>query len=174
MVARVRPPTPISDEDLEHIGRDNPGWKVELVAGTIQMVPTGYESSVQNAHLIALLYMWGVEHGYSVTESNGGYKLPNNDVLVPDVAMISKQRAAMLTPKEREKFCPLIPDVVVELASKSDSLPAARRKCERWHREGVRYVVLIDEQSAEYWGEALADFPALDSLVRGLPSAKRS
>ncbi len=56
MVARVHPPTPISDEDLERIGRDNPCWKVELIGGTIQMVPTGFESGVRNTRLTSLLY----------------------------------------------------------------------------------------------------------------------
>lgn len=169
MVARVHLGTPISDEELMRVGRENPGWKVELVDGAIQMVPTGFESGIRNARLTAMLTSWGAEHGYLVTDSSTGYKLANKDVLAPDCALVGRARADALTPEQRATFCPLAPDVVAELVSKSDSYADARRKCERWYRDGVAYVVLLDpERGAEAWGESPSEFPAPDALLAAI------
>lgn len=166
MVARVDLHRPISDEELTRIGQENPGWKVELVDGAIQMVPTGFESGLQNMRLGAFVYAWATEHDYLATESSTGYKVRNHDVLSPDVALVAKSRVATLTAAQRKSYCPLVPDVVIELASKSDSHQAVRRKCERWHRDGAHYVVLIDpDGGSEEWGDPPPEFPDLSALL---------
>jgi Uma2 family endonuclease len=49
----------------------------------------------------------------------------------------------------------------VELASPSDSRRRLREKCERWHRDGAVFVVMIDpkHETVETWGTPL---PSLD------------
>jgi Uma2 family endonuclease len=168
MFATVRLPAPISDFDLYRIGEENPGWKVELVDGAIYMTPTGLQSGRQNARLTGFLLAWADAYDYTATDSSTGYKLPNGNVLYPDGALVRNARLETLTQAQLDAYCVLLPDVVVELASKSDSLTAARKKCERWHREGVQYVILLDpkNRAAESWGDPPANFPEPESVLR--------
>ncbi|MGH7737700.1 MAG: Uma2 family endonuclease [Candidatus Tyrphobacter sp.] len=154
------------------ISRENPGWKVELVDGDIQMTPpAGFRGSRHNSRITALLDAWGEQHNYAVTDSSGGYKLPGGSVLSPDAGLVLSERLANLTSEQQDEFCTLVPDVVIELASPSDSRATLRRKCERWHREGVGYVVLLDpDREPESWGQAPRDFLSLASFVEAIGS----
>ena len=166
MVARVDPRRAVSDEELIQISRQNPGWQVELVGGFIEMVPTGLEGGFQSLDIGAFLREWANSHGYRAADSSTGFRLPNNDVLSPDVALLPRERLARLTMDERKKFGTIVPDVVVELVSESDSLAALRRKCERWRREGAGYVVLLDPpEGVETWGTAPQDFPTAATIL---------
>lgn len=172
LVATARVRLPVSDEDLRRIGEENPGWKVELVDGAIEMTPVLTESGRQNAKLTYLLFVWGERHGFEAFDSSTGFRVSKRDVLVPDSALIRKKRWAALSQKERESYTTLVPDVVVELASKSDSREAARQKCKRWHKKGAAYVILLDPKagSVQTWGAPPDDFPRpetlLDEIVR--------
>lgn len=155
------------------ISRENPGWKVELVDGAIEVTPpAGFRGSRENSKITALLDAWGEQHGYAVTDSSGGYKLPGGSVLSPDAGLVLLERLANLSPEQQDEFCTVTPDVVLELVSPSDSHPTLRRKCEHWHREGVGYVVLLDPNRApEAWGEPPRGFPSLETLMEAIARA---
>ena len=86
--------------------------------------------------------------GY-ITGADGGYIMPNGDVLIPDVAFISKARLVELP--DREALIP--PDLAVEVKSPTDRKPAMRRKAKRYLEMGTRRVWLVfpDEQSVEVY-----------------------
>jgi len=172
MVARLEMHRAVSDEELMQISRQNPGWQVELVGGFIEMVPTGLEGGFQSLDIGAFLHEWANSHGYRAADSSTGFRLPNNDVLSPDVALLSRERLAKLTVDERKKFGTIAPDVVVELVRESDSLSVLRRKCERWHREGAGYVVLLDPpEGVEMWGTPPPDFPTSATILEAITRA---
>jgi Uma2 family endonuclease len=159
MRATVRTDTFISDAELYRIGEDNPGWNVERIDGGVVMSPTNTRTEVINVKIIVALAAWGERHGFVVLGSSGGLKLANNDVLSPDGALIAAERWKSAPAEARDGYSSLIPDVIVELASPSDSRPRLREKCLRWHHGGARFVVLIDPQDAivETWGTPLPD-----------------
>jgi Uma2 family endonuclease len=161
MRATVRTDTFISDAELARIGEDNPGWNVERIDGGVVMSPTDFRTELINARLGAALLVWGDAHGYLAFGSSGGLKLPNNDVLSPDGGLVSRDRWESAPEELREGYARLSPDMIVELASPSDSRPRLREKCERWHRDGAQFVVMIDPQNdtVETWG---APLPGLD------------
>jgi Uma2 family endonuclease len=68
--------------------------------------------------LTALLVRWAAAHRYLATDSSTGFKV-RNDVLSPDGALPSNERYATLAPQEREPYAPIVPNVAIELASKS-------------------------------------------------------
>jgi Uma2 family endonuclease len=49
-------------------------------------------------------------------DSSTGFTLPNKADRSPDVSWVEKSRWSALTPEQREKFIPLCPDFVIELA----------------------------------------------------------
>ena len=76
--------------------------------------------------------------GY-VTGADGGYIMPNGDVLIPDVAYISKERM----PAEPQREAPVPPDLAVEVKSPTDSKRQMRKKAERYLDNGARMVWLV-------------------------------
>jgi Uma2 family endonuclease len=159
MRATVRTDRFISDAELYRIGEDNPGWNVERIDGGVEMSPTNTWSGVINARLTGALLAWGDRHGYLALDSSTGVKLPNNDVLCPDGALISLARWNGASEEAREGYSPLVPDLIVELASPSDVRLRLREKCRRWLRDGVTFVVMIDPEdgTVETWGTPLPD-----------------
>jgi Uma2 family endonuclease len=159
MRATVRTDTFISDAELERIGEDNPGWNVERIDGGVVMSPTNFPTELINSRLSVALIEWGDRHGYLGFGSSGGLKLPNNDVLSPDAGLLSRDRWDSAPAEIREGYSRIVPELIVELASPSDSRRRLRDKCERWHRDGAQFVVMIDPQNGtvETWGTPLPD-----------------
>lgn len=100
----------------------------------------------------ALLGQWVVAHkdlgvGF---DSSGGFRLPDTSMRAPDAAWVRMERWQQLSIKEQEKFAPLTPDFVIEIRSKSDSLPELNNKMLKWTANGCRLAWLIDplEQKA--------------------------
>lgn len=159
MRATVRTDTFISDAELERIGDDNPGWKVERNDGGVVMSPTNFPTELVKLRLAMALGTWADAHGYLAFGSSGGLKLSNGDVLSPDGGLLSRERWDAASPEVRKGYSRIVPDVIVELASPSDSRRRLREKCARWHRDGARFVVMIDpeDESVETWGTPLPD-----------------
>ena len=159
MRATVRTDTFISDAELYRIGEDNPGWNVERIDGGVVMSPTNIRTDLINMRLGAAMLAWGDRHGYLALGSSGGLKLANNDVLSPDGGLIARDRWDAAPEELRDGYSRLVPDVIVELASPSDSRSRLREKCERWHRDGARFVVMIDpkDETVQTWGTPPAD-----------------
>lgn len=167
-VATARVRLPVTDRQLERIGRENPGWKVELIDGAITMTPTTIETGRQNARLTAFLVAWADANGFVAFDSNAGFKVSKKTVLSPDGALIPLERWNELSESERAEYGRMVPEIVVELASKSDSVETARKKCANWFDRGAQYTVLLDPKNAgaESWGEAPPNFPSPEELLR--------
>jgi Uma2 family endonuclease len=74
-------------------------------------------------------------------------------VLSPDVSLVRVDRWQTLTPNQRRGFAPLCPDLVIELASPSDTGPrsatALRRKMDLFQANGARlgWLLLPEERA---------------------------
>ena len=125
------------------IERDETGQIfLDMPTGTVQ---THNCVSVRNADLIAEVVFWNRRKKAGVvTDSNGGFTLPDTSVRAPDVAWTSNERWTALLPEEQDKFAPVCPDFVIELVSESDNLPPLRKKMEKYLENGVRLAWLID------------------------------
>jgi Uma2 family endonuclease len=165
----VEVPLVVTDEDVTRVGRRNPGWRVERIAGDLVMTPpSGYKGDGRALRAARLILDWADGNGGFVSGSQSGVKPPNGDLLAPDVSWVAAERWNRLTPEEQEGFLPLAPDVVVEVLSESDEIKRATKKCERWFETGVAYVVLIDpyRKTIATWGEApAADFPDFTPIL---------
>lgn len=146
-------PTPVSDEELMRISRENPGMVVERLGySEIVMSPSGMESDQRSGLVIAQLRSWAIEieDGY-VFGSNAGFRVADGSILSPDAAWMSTRRLEAIPPEVRTGFGPVCPEIVVEVVSPSDSIQQLRRKCTTWIEAGALAAILInaDQQSTE-------------------------
>lgn len=139
----------LTDEELFALCQQNRDLRLERdERGRIYiMPPTGFETSVSNSELARQLGNWNFEHQLGkVTESNGGYYLPDTSMKAPDAAWISGERYERISAEERKTFPYLCPDFVVELMSESDVLSPSLRRMEKWMENGCRLAWLIDRK----------------------------
>ena len=148
----------ISDEELERICDENPGWKFELDEDgeLVINVYAGDESSDVGAELGGQLRNWRVgggggrardaSAGYRMTDADGGTRL-----LEPVVSWVSPERLAMATREDVKGAMSFNPDFVVEVRSPSDSLSNQQTKMNIWMHFGVRLGWLVDLDACNVW-----------------------
>jgi Uma2 family endonuclease len=140
----------VSHEDFERLCQDNPDLRLELTkeGQLITMAPAGWESSKRNSKLNSRVDVWNerIELG-EVFDSSGGFTLPNGAVRSPDVTWIEKSKLEGISPDIA--FPEVVPDFVVELRSKTDSLKTLRKKMEEYRSNGVRLGLLINPKNKQ-------------------------
>lgn len=138
-----------SDDELYDFCAANPELRIERDENgqIIIMPPTGLESSFVNNELQTETSIWNRQtKAGRVSDSNGGYKLPDTSMRAPDVGWVSNERLATVTAEQLRKFAPVTPDFVIEVRSESDSLSELKTKMEKWLANGVRLGWLVDPQ----------------------------
>ncbi|MCY7337323.1 MAG: Uma2 family endonuclease [Chamaesiphon sp.] len=137
----------VTHEEFEKLCQDNPELRLELTANgeLITMVPVALESSEKNGDLFGEVWAWNRQtRSGRAFDSSGGFTLPNGAIRSPDVTWIGKPKADEIP--RGITFPELVPDFVIELRSKSDSLKTLRQKMEEYRSNGVRLGWLIDPQ----------------------------
>jgi Uma2 family endonuclease len=140
----------VTHEEFEKLCQDNPELRLELTEDgqLITMAPAGWQSSKRNSKLNSRVDIWNeqVDLG-EVFDSSGGFTLPNGAVRSPDVTWIEKSKLAGISPDIA--FPEVVPDFVIELRSKSDSIKTLRAKMEEYRSNGVRLGWLINPQQQQ-------------------------
>lgn len=167
MLAKAHKADLLSDAALYDFGEANPGWTVERVGGSFVMTPTVSSGGRYNSVLNGVLFNWGRAHGYESFDSQTGFTMPNGDVLVPDASLLSIATWTSLDKATQDSYAPVILDVVAEIVSKTDRLSRIVSKCEAYHADGHRYVLMFDpiRKSVRAWGEPPNDFPTPEDLL---------
>ena len=138
----------------------NPDAVLELAADgqLITMTPTGGDTGRRNTRLLTRLQSWAdLQGGWEVFDSSTGFRLPDDSVLSPDACVVKQERWQALTPEQRRTFPPLCPDLVIELASASDSGPrgseALRRKMALYQANGAQlgWLLFPEQRAVEIW-----------------------
>jgi len=142
----------LSDEQFYRLCLANPDRQLELSATgeLIIMPPVGGRSGNREAGLIARVWAWNdaTQLGY-VFSSSTIFRLPNGGQRSPDVAWVKRAKWDALTPEQQEKFPPLCPDFVIELRSRTDSLPVLQEKMNEYLNSGLQLGWLIDPQNQQ-------------------------
>jgi Uma2 family endonuclease len=140
----------ITHEDFEKLCQDNPDLRLELSANgeLIVMAPASWESSEKNLDLATDVNNWNRQTRIGrAFDSSGGFTLPNGAVKSPDVTWIEKSKLVDIP--SGTAFPRVIPDFVIELRSKDDSLKTLREKMEEYRDNGVRLGWLINPQKRQ-------------------------
>jgi Uma2 family endonuclease len=144
---RLVPSSPMGDEELMRFCAANETLRVEREPNgeILIMTPSGFQTAHLNRRICQFLGDWADADGRGlVTDSNGGYTLPDGSVRVPDAAWVANSRLQNLTEKEKAGFAPLRPDFVIELRSPTDKLADLQAKMEMWMANGVELAWLTD------------------------------
>jgi Uma2 family endonuclease len=130
-----------TEQDLLDAPRD--GQKHELVDGEIRVSPAGFRHGQVCVNLILRLGSFVREHALGfVLDSSTGFRLPNGNVRLPDVAFVATGR--LENDAAPEGFSPVPPDLAVEVLSPSDRPRYLLDKVGEYLEAGVRLVWVID------------------------------
>ena len=147
LVLHLRPAIELSDEQFFAFCQLNQDLRIERTAeGDLEIMPPAeWETSSRNALVTHQLTAWALRDGTGVvSDSSGGFILPNGAVRSPDAAWVRKSRLQGLTREQRKGFLPLCPDFVIELRSPSDRLRGVQAKMREYIENGAALGWLID------------------------------
>jgi len=150
VVLHTRPAFDMDEEQFFEFCQINRDWRIERTAeGDLEiMPPTGYETSDRNSEINMQLRLWAKRDGTGkVSDSSGGFVLPNGAMRSPDASWVRRERLANLTTEQKQRFLPLCPDFVIELRSPTDSLALLRSKMQEYLENGARLGWLLDPES---------------------------
>ena len=140
--------------DLEQLQAEHPEWQMELVDGNILVMgPSDYISEEIGAELIRLLGNWVRPRRLGrVTGSSAGFILPRletedneadverRNLRAPDVSFVRAERLKI----SKRDFVELVPDLMVEIKSKSDRIKPLVEKIQLFLQLGCTVGILID------------------------------
>ena len=151
MPIRLRPETPMSDEDFMRFSDQNNPFRMEREPNgeILIMTPAGYKTGSMHRRIIQALGVWADEDGRGLGfDSNTGFTLPNGAVRSPDAAWVSNRRSNTLTEAERDGYSPLCPEFVIELVSPSDRIDDVKKKMvDEWIANGAELAWLIEPKT---------------------------
>ncbi len=132
-------------KELEEIQITYPDYRIELVDGSIIiMSPSGYEPEEVGTEFARILGNWVRPRKLGrVVGSSAGFKLPNSDLRAPDVSFVRAERLKIST----EDYAELVPDLVVEVKSKTDSIDKLREKIQEFIKLGSQVGILINPKT---------------------------
>jgi Uma2 family endonuclease len=141
----------VTPEQFNRLCQLNPDLRLEVNRDgeLIVMPPTGGSTGKRNSNLNADLVIWNRQTGLGeVFDSSTGYNFTavGGKNPSPDVSWIERSR---LEGVNIDGFIPVVPDFVIELRSKTDSLKDVRAKMEEYRRVGVRLGWLINPQDRQ-------------------------
>ena len=138
----------LSVKDLEKLqqvlAEKHLDYQTELVDGNIIVMGlSDYVSEEIIARLIGFLQAWVLPRRLGrVTGSSAGFRLPNaaQDLRGPDVSFVSAERMRRW-PRD---FAELVPDLMVEVKSKTDRIKPLEEKIQQFLKLGTEWGMLID------------------------------
>lgn len=149
LVVRMRPVIDLTDDQFFEFCQINQDLRIERTAEgeLLIMPPTGSGTGGRNFRLNGQLFIWTEQDGTGIGfDSSTGFTLPNGANRSPDAAWVNLERWNALTPEQQEAFAPIVPDFLVELRSKSDTLTVLQDKMQEYIDNGVRLGWLIDRK----------------------------
>ena len=137
----------MTDEQFVQFCADNGELRFELTANRelLVMPPEGMKSGSRNAILLQRLGTWAELDGSGVPfGSSSGLTLPNGAMRSPDACWISRERWDALSDSEQDLFSHVIPEFVIELRSRTDTVPSLQNKMVEYLDNGVLLGWLVD------------------------------
>lgn len=143
----------------------------------IVMPPAGGYSGYESGAAFKQLSVWADADGTGVAfDSSTGFRLPNGGMRSPDAAWVKLTRLKKLGRREKERFIPLCPDFVIEVASPSDEISELRDKMNEYRDTGLRlgWLILPKSRQVETYSQAekvqVLEYPQAvhgDPVLRG-------
>ncbi len=142
--------------DLVEVQKQYPDWQMELVDGSIVIMgPSDFASEEIGGRLLTFLNNWVMPRRLGrVAGSSAGFILPTlageegetngngeaRNLRAPDVAFVRAERLR----RSKRDFVELVPDLAVEVKSKTDSVKKLKEKIQMFLKLGAEVGILID------------------------------
>ena len=132
----------ISFHDVERLQALYPDRQIELREGKlIIMSPSDSVSGEVGARFSMLLSTWVYTYNLGrILDSSTGFRLPNGDLLSPDVSFVSRERLK----HNPRTYLSVIPELIVEIKLSRDRLRELEEKIALFLDQGVQVGLLID------------------------------
>jgi Uma2 family endonuclease len=120
----------------------------------IVMSPAGGYSGFRSGEAYSQLRNWALQDATGVAfDSCTGFLLPTGGMRSPDAAWVRRSRLEELSHHDKERFLPLCPDFVIEVASRGDTLSGLREKTGEYRRSGLPlgWLILPDTKEVEVY-----------------------
>ena len=132
----------ISFHDVERLQALYPDRQIELREGKlIIMSPSDSVSGEVGARFSMLLSTWVYTHNLGrILDSSTGFRLPNGDLLSPDVSYVSRERLK----HNPRTYLSVVPELIVGIKSSRDRLRELEEKIALFLDQGVQVGLLID------------------------------
>ena len=132
----------IDFQDVERLQALYPENQIELREGKlIIMSPSDGVSGAVGVRFSRLLANWVYEQNSGeVLDSSTGFRLPNGDLLSPDVSFVSRNRLKRVS----RTYLSVVPELIVEIKSSSDRVRELEKKIALFLQQGVQVGILID------------------------------
>lgn len=138
---------PLTEEELFDLCQENPELWIERTAegDLIIMPPAGAYSGHRGLNLAGQLAAWAKRDGTGVGfDASTGFRLPGSRALrAPDASWVRRSRLAQLTARQKQRFLPLCPDFLIEIASPSDRPADLQKKMREYRAAGLPLGWLI-------------------------------
>jgi Uma2 family endonuclease len=146
---RVRPETPMTDEELARFCSANEALRVERDSKgeLIVMSPTWTEGGGKGSEVGGELFVWSRADGRGkYYDSSTGFRLPDTSIRAADAHWVSWARWNALLPEQRKGFARICPEFVIEVRSETDRLRDMHEKMKMWIDNGAELAWLIDPE----------------------------
>ncbi len=137
----------LTDEALIELSRLNEPWDFELTADRelVFVSPEGRGSSTRGAEILTDVAIWNrAAQAGRVLGPQGGVRLPDSSMRMPDVAWISDDRWSSQDAEQDESLVQSCPELIVEIVSVTDDIGDQEAKMVEWMRNGALLGWLID------------------------------
>ncbi len=166
MASAVRQRMSVAEFERHYLGKRAELWRGEVR----EYMPASPKHGKVALNIGAEIHAFARQHQLGVAfAAETGFILrtpAGESVLAPDVAFIRKER--LPEGEFPAGFCPIVPDLVVEVVSPSDSYADVREKVSEWLAGGVPLVWVVDPQRrvVEVWraGEPVQTLSEGDTL----------
>ena len=138
----------------------------------VVMSPAGGYSGYRSGEVFGQLRAWAERDKTGAAfDSSTGFVLPNGAMRSPDAAWVELSRLRKLSGPEKERFLPLCPDFVIEVASPSDDVSHLRTKMGEYRQAGLRlgWLILPASGEVEVWSPTGVEVLASPQVLSGDP-----
>ncbi|MEQ1746791.1 MAG: Uma2 family endonuclease [Saprospiraceae bacterium] len=135
--------------------------------------PMTLKSAENEGNAFGFLWYWSKTNKLGKAFSpSASFDLPDGSMYKADGAWISNKKLDRLSPDEQDSIALIVPDFVLEVRSKSDSLAQLKKKMtEAWMANGVRLAWLIDPRNRKAWvyraGAPVEEVPDFSASLSG-------
>jgi Uma2 family endonuclease len=165
------PPQDWTEDEFFDFCQANGDLQIERTAKReiIVMSPAGGYSSFRSGEVFSQLKPWADRDGSGLAfDCSIGFRLPTGGMRSPDAAWVKRSRLEELTQAEKEKFIPLCPDFLIEVASPSDRLSDLLEKMDEYQQSGLPlgWLILPKKKQVGAYTSAAAAALVLESPER--------